>query len=215
MQSNWRLFLAAAVSGLVLVGCNKPQAAGPNAGKWGYIDKKTGNFIIQPQFDDASNFSADGAIVRNEKRLLRLQSDPPGESQTPVKPDDKAELPPMSTLHAADGEGDTYKVMDGDKVVFDVKTKPASDEVFHGNDYVCVQFGKKFGFIDKKGHLAFGTPFSGARDYSEGRAAVQDGGKWGFINKKGTFVIKPQYLDAGSFVEGLAPVKVPAEPKAQ
>jgi len=214
MQVNWRLLVSTAVAGLVLAGCNKPQSTGAPTGKWGYIDKKTGNWIIQPQFDDASNFTAEGAIVRQEKRLLRLQANPPGESQAPVKAEDKAELPPMSTLYAASGEGDTYQVKEGETVVFDVKTKPASEAVFHDSEFVCVQFGKKFGFIDKKGHLAFSTPFNGARNFSEGRAAVQDGTKWGFINKKGIFVIKPQYLDAGSFVEGLAPVKVAVEAKS-
>jgi hypothetical protein len=209
MQKIWQLVVSLALVGMSLAGCSK-AAPGPPPGKWGYISKKTGNFIIQPQFDEASNFSNGSAIVRDGKRLLRLQAEPPGESRDPVKPDDTSVLAPLTSLHAAQGAGDTYKVMDGPKVVFDVTKEAASDALFHDNDYICVQFGKKYAFIDKKG-VVFQPPYNAARDFSEGRAAVQDGGKWGFINRKGKFVVMPQYLDAGSFVDGLAPVKIPAE----
>jgi len=212
MQRIWRLFVSSAVVGLTLAGCSKP-AAPPASGKWGYIDRKTGNFIIQPQFEEASNFDGKGsAIVRDGKRLLRLSANPPGESRDPVKPDDSSALPPLTNLRAAAGEEDSYKIMDGEKVIFDAKKVPASEkDLFGENDYICVQFGKKYAFLDKKGKI-FLEPFTAARDFSDGRAAVEDGGKWGFISRKGKFVVVPQYLDAGSFVDGLAPVKVPADP---
>jgi hypothetical protein len=208
MQRIWRVVVSSAIVGLALCGCNKPAPV--SAGKWGYIDKK-GYFIIKPQFDEASDFNKDGrAFVRSEKRILGLKANPPGESTDPVKPDDSTALAPGPTLRAAEGEGETYKVMDGKKVVFDVAKGAATDEVFHGNDYVCVLFGKKCAFIDKQGKI-FLAPFEDARDFSEGRAAVQDGHKWGFINRKGLFVIPPKYIGAGDFVGGLAPVEIPAE----
>ncbi len=211
MQRIWRLVVSSAVVGLALTGCNKP--ASTTAGRWGYIDK-TGNFIIQPQFDEASNFNEDGAaFVRDGKRILRLKDKPPGESSDPVKPDDSPALVPGATLRAAEGKDDTYKIMDGEKCVFDVSKGAATDEVFKGNDYVCVLFGKKCAFIDKQGKI-FLQPFDHARNFSEKRAAVEDGHKWGYISqKKGSFVIVPRFIGAGDFVHGLAPVEIPGEPK--
>ena len=63
MQRFWRVLASAALVGMTLAGCNKPAASG-SAGKWGYIDK-TGNFIIQPQFDEASDFKDGTAFVRD------------------------------------------------------------------------------------------------------------------------------------------------------
>jgi hypothetical protein len=199
------------LSSVVLSGCAKKEVASTApTGRWGYINKG-GNFIIQPQFDDASDFGEHGAIVRDGKRLLRLKQDPPGESSDPVKADDKAEQPDLPTLRATNISDDTYKILDGDKVVFEPGKVEVSESVFHDNDFVCVRFGEQYAFIDRNGKLGITAPFKAARDFSDKRAAVMDGGKWGFINRKGTFVIPAKYIGAGSFKNGLAPVKVQME----
>jgi hypothetical protein len=209
MKTKTTLLISSLAMVAALSGCSKPAPSAPT-GKWGYINK-TGNFIIQPQFDEASEFGESGAIVRDGKRLLRLKAKPPGESSDPVKPEDTAELPPLPTLRAAEAGADTYQVKDDDKIVFDPKSVPATEEVFHDNDFVCVKFGAQYAYIDKQGKLGIPVPFKAARNFSDKRAAAMDGGKWGYINRKGSFVLPPKYLDAGSFAYGLAPVKVPSD----
>ena len=198
----------------IISGCAPSKPAGPLS-KWGFIDKQ-GKFIILPQFDGASEFDKDTAIVKDTKRLIRLQADPPVESTTPVGPEDKAELPPLPTLKCAEAGTDKYKVLDGEEVVFEPGGKGEPPAVMTETGFLCAQFGSQYGFIDKEGKLAFGRPFQQARPFSQGRAAVLEQGKWGYINKKGDFVLKPIYLEAGSFHNGLAPVRVPADaPPAQ
>lgn len=190
----------------VISGCAQQKPAGPPT-KWGFIDKQ-GKFIILPQFDGASEFTKDGAIVLNGKRLMRLQPETFVESSLPVGPDDKAELPPTPTFKCAEAGPDKYKVLDGEEVIFEAGSGKEPPAALTDTGFLCAQFGSKYGFIDKDGKLAFGRPFDQARPFSQGRAAVLESGKWGFINKKGDFVLKPIYLEAGSFHSGLAPVKV-------
>ncbi|MFA7336771.1 MAG: WG repeat-containing protein [Candidatus Obscuribacterales bacterium] len=210
MRSIWRL----AVCSLLTVGslltvatmsaCNKP-AAGP-VGKWGFINK-AGIFIIKPQFDEASEFTKDGAIVKQEKRMMRLQAEPPGESSAPVGPSDKPELAPLPTFQCAEAGEKKYKIMDGTAVVFDPTSKDEPPQVLADGGLMCARFDNQYAYIDKTGGLGIPRLFAEAKPFVSGRAAVKENGKWGFINKKGVFVVPPKYLDAGSFFEGLAPVK--------
>lgn len=201
------LFTVATISA-----CNKP-AAGP-VGKWGYINK-TGIFIIKPQFDEASEFTKDGAIVKQEKRMMRLQAEPPGESNAPVGPNDKPELAPLTTFQCAEAGEKKYKIMDGTTVVFDPNSKAEPPQVLADGGLMCARFDNQYAFIDKTGSLGIPRLFTEAKPFVNGRAAVKENGKWGFINKKGVFVVQPKYLDAGSFFEGLAPVKAIVEETAK
>lgn len=200
--------LLASCAVLTLSGCAKKEAV--VAGKWGYIDKQ-GQFIILPQFDSASEISDKGALVFTNKHLMRLDPETKQESKIPVGPEDKAELPPLPEVRAAEAGTDTYKILEGEAVIFDPADKERElPSIFPEKGSACVRFGDKFAFIGPDGKLS-GAIFDEARPYQEGRAAVKQNGKWGFINKKGVMVIPPHYLDAGSFSHGLAPVKQKSE----
>jgi len=206
MQRIWRLVVSSAVVGLVLTGCNKPATT--SAGRWGYIDK-TGNFIIQPQFDEASNFNAEGAaFVRDGKRILRLKAKPPGESSDPVKPDDSPALAPGVTLRAAQGADDTYKVMDGDKCVFDVSKKAATNDASKKaatNDVskkaASNDVSKKAATDDVSKKAATDDVFKG-NDY----VCVFFGKKCAFLDKQGKIWLSP-FEAARNFSEKRAAVE--------
>lgn len=203
-----RLLVSSLLALTLLTSCSnlKPQAA-PVLGKWGFINKK-GTFIVKPQFDEASEFTEKGAIVRQEKRLIRLQANPPGESNTPVGPDDKPVLNPLPTLECAEGGVKKYKIMDGTDVLFDPNSKAEPPAVLADGGLICAKFDTQYAYIDKTGALGIPRLFQEAKPFVDGRAAVKEAGRWGYINKKGSFVIPPKFLEAGTFYEGLAPVKV-------
>ncbi|HMW90804.1 MAG TPA: WG repeat-containing protein [Candidatus Obscuribacter sp.] len=202
--------LLSALMVLSLSGCAKKQA--PTAyGRWGYLDK-TGKFLILPQFDGAAEVTDNGAVVLQNKHLMRLDPETLKESSTPIGPDDKAELPPLTELRFAEAGTDTYKIKDGETVIFDpTEKKKELPSVFPKNGQACARFGDKFAFITPEGKLGAGI-FDEARPFHEGRAAVKQAGKWGYIKKDGSFIIPPQYLEAGSFNHGLAPVKQQQDP---
>ncbi|CAN5379195.1 hypothetical protein BH11CYA1_BH11CYA1_22760 [soil metagenome] len=212
MRNFWRLTAFSLLTIATVSACNKPTTAA--LGKWGYINK-SGIFIVKPQFDEASEFTKDGAIVKQEKRLMRLQADPPGESTAPVGASDKAELAPLPTLECAEAGVKKYKIMDGTAVVFDPSTSAELPEKFGDSGLICARFDNQYAFIDKSGSLGIPRLFAEAKPFVAGRAAVKENGKWGFINKRGVFVIPPKYLDAGTFFSGLAPVKVVTEEAAK
>ncbi len=79
---------------------------------------------------------------------------------------------------------------------------------------------KKWGFIDKTGHMVIEPQFDDVtrdsyggcvlksnkpfKNFSEGLCAVRLGNKWGYIDKTGKFVVPAAYENAGNFSEGLA-----------
>ncbi len=199
--------LALSIMAIVAISGCLPKPTPVVLGKWGYISK-TGQWVALPQLDGASNFGPKGAIVFQNKHLMRLNQETMKESDIPVGPDDKAELPALPTAYFAESK-DGYKIMEGDTCLFDPATKPKElPPIFAENGLACAKFASQYAFIDKDGKLAVGgRPFAEARPFQDGRAAVKMEGKWGFINKKGSFVIPPKYLDAGSFYGGVAPVK--------
>lgn len=68
--------------------------------------------------------------------------------------------------------------------------------------------GTKFGFMNKKGKVIVKAKFSGASNFSEGRAAIKWNDKWGYINLKGKIVINPKFERVENFAEDLAVVRV-------
>ncbi len=83
---------------------------------------------------------------------------------------------------------------------------------------------KKWGFIDKTGHMVIEPRFDDVlrdqyggcmpyshkvfKNFSEGLCAVRVENKWGYIDKTGNMVVPAQYDNAGTFSEGLACVRL-------
>lgn len=76
---------------------------------------------------------------------------------------------------------------------------------------------RKWGFVDTSGNLVIPIQYTAVGSFSDGLAPVYvggadlmctglSGGKWGYINREGQTVIKPQFKTAASFSEGLAVV---------
>lgn len=83
-------------------------------------------------------------------------------------------------------------------------------DIFRGDYAVVNKEGKykEVEFIDKKGNIAFGQKFWGAKSFTEGLAPAAIGlYKWGFINTEGKMVIEPTFKEVDYFYEGFARAK--------
>lgn len=82
-----------------------------------------------------------------------------------------------------------------------------SGELAEQVDYIAMDFGDFWGYIDTAGKTVIHPEFSMARPFVRGLAAVQAVEKWGFIDKTGHWKINPLYEDCADFAEGVAAVK--------
>lgn len=150
------------------------------SGLWGFIDTQ-GNMVIPPQFEWASSFSDNLAIVKTESGygLIDLLG--------------HFVLPP--------------KLADLDQ--FKEGLAPAAEELPEAEKLKILANNIEWhcGFIDENGKGRIAPRFTSARHFSEGLAAVQDGLRWGYISKDGAWTITPQFESAMPFAEGLAAVQ--------
>lgn len=154
--------------------------------KCGFMDK-TGKFIIEPKFNDASSFSeglAKVSIIKNHKEMLGFINRN-GDYVIPPKFDIDDDF----LRNTTDFSEGLASLMDGPPTM----TKDSN-----------------FMYIDKTGEIVLRTDFFRADSFNEGLAVVYDAdnNKYGFIDKSGKIVIPVQYDYAYEFSEGLAHVAV-------
>jgi len=170
-------------------------------GKKGYIDR-TGKLIVNPQYDQASDFSEGLALVC-------------------VGPCDQDHWQGVRYTKGLETEKleQTFKygyIDETGKMVINPMFESA-EKFSEGLAGVCVGHGcyyslpsdkpkeeGKWGFIDKTGAIVILPQFKSVSTFHEGLAAVSVGDKWGYIDKTGKFVINPQYDSANDFEQGVA-----------
>ena len=190
-------------------------------GKWGYIDQ-TGKVVIEPQFDEAADYSEGLARVKvgvfygfidySGKFVIEPQF-------TWVKS--------FSEGLAAEHSGEKWGFIDktGKLVIprlFE-EVKDFSDglapvEVYSKEGLVHPQSGSKFGslwgYIDKVGNIAIQPQFIQAFPFKNGvarfwRGPFASGDGYGIIDKSGKQIIEPIYDNIETdFNEGLAPFRI-------
>lgn len=145
--------------------------------KWGYVNPKTQTLVIQPQYEDASEFSGGLAAV-----ALKPCTDNCMYSYI-----DKNGKVAFEKAFASAGD------FIGGKAVVAL-------------DY-CDGVPCKFGIINRKGEFVVGADYEDIQPLSEGLYAAHNFKGYGFINDRDHVVIPFVYQDATSFSEGLAAVK--------
>ncbi|MBP0021829.1 MAG: WG repeat-containing protein [Cyanobacteria bacterium SBLK] len=154
------------------------------SGKWGYIDRK-GNWVIEPKFDGAGQFTEGRAVIIHE-----TENDPDW-WQWGILIDEKGNIidtsqqDPKPRLRKLGAE-------------FHKGLMPAGSE------------NGKSGYINRKGNWAIKPQFAVTENFYDGLAAVKTlDFKWGYINRSGEFVIAPQFDFAYDFQDnGLALVQI-------
>ena len=204
-----------------------------NGERWGYINRK-GEYIINPQFEDADFFIDGLAKIRsngktgyiNKKGEFVIQANYKNgtafsdglafvvvDGGLPTCIDKsgntKFVLNEVSIIEAF-SEGLALFITEENKVGFVDKN---GNKVIHAQFEGARTFNgglariwqeENMGFIDKSGRITINPQFQAVENFSEGKAPFFDGRQWGYINTKGTYAINPQFDQAGRHNNGLA-----------
>ena len=176
---------------------------------WGYINKK-GNYVINPQFKDASWFNNGLARVMAEDGKYGF-IDKKGNYEIAAQYSQATIFNEGLAFVVEEGGYPTCIDKDGD-IVFEFSMAEGVGCFKEGLAPFYVLNDKneaKWGFVDKKGNVAINPQFTYVRSFCNGLAAVaNDKEKFGFIDKDGLYVINPQFDNAGNFSDnGLASFK--------
>ncbi len=155
--------------------------------KWGYVDYE-GNFVINPQFDEAEIF-VDGIakVVKGEQYGFideegKYVANPGYESATTFLEGHAWTVKKGGAPTLINKKGEEVLVMKEIERAWPFNEGLAKVEVEKDGDV-------KYGFINRKGEFEIEPVWDDAQFFSEGLAYVEQEGKKGFINKKGDMVI--------------------------
>ncbi|UBF30064.1 WG repeat-containing protein (plasmid) [Kovacikia minuta CCNUW1] len=160
-------------------------------GKWGYV-QRMGGYAIQPRFWEATNFSAERAVVQ-------IGEDDPGYS-----PEWRGKWALIDT---------TGRIIDtrGQNPKPELINTFQASESFSEGVLVVAANNNRYGYINRDGRWVISPQFLDARGFSQGLAAVAIGSpdSWGYIDHHSKIVIPPKFDWVERFAKnGLAIVRV-------
>jgi YARHG domain/WG containing repeat len=171
--------------------------------KYGYIDK-TGKIVIEPQFEDAEDFSEGLASIKIDGKYGYI--DKTGkiiiESQFDMAVKFSEGLGRVGYGRDLSSKRQGFINKSG-KFVINPVFEAASD---FSEGWAGVILNEKSYLIDKSGNYFNNRPLNTIWGFSEGLIAVKIGDKWGYMDKSGNIVIAPQFKWAYKFSNGLARV---------
>ncbi|MGM0783210.1 MAG: WG repeat-containing protein [Pseudomonadota bacterium] len=162
----------------------------PREGKWGYVDRK-GDWVIEPQWDQAEDFSEGRAAVGSWQRWGII--DRSGQFVLPLE----YESPSYATLEERRIVSSPFERFSEGCAAAEIFTQEA--------DYL---------FVDRDGGLyrptlPNGKEVAGLGNFSEGLAwfSWSEDLEWhyGWLDSQGKVAIPAEFADAGDFSQGLAP----------
>ena len=170
------------------------------ADKCGYINK-SGEFVIDPQFELARQFKEGLAIVIIDGKYGYI--DVRGEYAIEPQYDNAAHF---SEGLAAVEIDEKWGYVDKEGVLV---IEPKFDSAGSFSEGLArVGINDKHGFAGKDGAVAVELEFDWARDFFSGVAPVKLDDEWGIVNKRGDFIVDPKLDRLEAFSEGLAKVKI-------
>ncbi len=177
-------------------------------GHWGYINE-AGRFVIPRQFEHAGDFKEGLAPVQSGRRWGFI--DTSGKFVIPAQfqaASDFSEGLAQFEIWERISCGRIGSFTKEDAPIWVFRMHDAGPVIPSG----CYPSQPRFGFVDKRGHIAVAPKLADASDFSEGLAVARpeqpSEPKWGFIDKTGKMVIEPQFDEAAPFSDGLAAVEI-------
>ena len=171
-----------------------------DGGKWGYINRK-GEYVINPQFEDADFFSDGLAKIRTRDGKTGY-----------INKKGEYVIPATYKNGTAFSDGLAFVVSDGG---FPICIDRNGNQKFALNDAnritafregmaVFITESGERGFVDKTGRTVINAQFESAYSFRGGFARIWRDGVAGFIDKTGKITINPQFKAVGNFYEDKA-----------
>ncbi|MEH2403701.1 WG repeat-containing protein [Nostoc sp.] len=154
--------------------------------KYGYVNQ-AGQLIIQPQFDDAKEFSEGFAPVKVKEKWGFVNL----EGQVSISPQ-----------YEMVGESSSSS-----RYWNDDESSSSSSSFSEG--LAGAKLNGKWGFINQSGKLVIPYQYDKIQQFSGGVATVQVNGFWGVIKPEGKWIIQPVYKSPIEFFQGIANLKDP------
>lgn len=173
-----------------------PRKSGNN---FGFVDA-SGNFVVQPQFQEVLPFSDGLAAVRLHDKWGFIDET----GRVVIQP----RFDEAYYFHegvAAANLNDTPLIIDKTGKVLARDYEQLTGVEAEGR--IPVRRGFKYGYLDLKGAIAIPLIFDDTQTFSEGLAPVKKGDKWGYLDLRGVPVIPFVFDSAGVFGRGLAPAR--------
>ncbi|MBO7055054.1 MAG: WG repeat-containing protein [Bacteroidales bacterium] len=168
--------------------------------KWGYINPK-GEYVINPQFDDAYPFTDGVALIEMDGKVGYINEDgsyllsAQYKNGTPFRDGFAVVVLEGSVPTCIDKKGNVIFTLDDAKQLSLFREGMA---IYYNND-------KKCGYVDNTGKIIVTPQFTWGGIFTEDFALVKnENQQYGFIDKEGKIVINPQFENAFHFREGLA-----------
>jgi len=183
LDRSGKMVLADKVENLLAAGFTEGLAPAASGGKWGFIDQ-TGKWVVNPQFESASNFADGLAPVVVGGRWGYIDQ----KGKFVVNPQyDFGDW--FHEGYAAFKSGGMWGFIDNKgRVVVDPKfleIRPFSDGL------APVKTADGWGFIDRTGQMVVSPQFDSADVFQNGLARVTALGKEAYVTTTGKFVIDP------------------------
>lgn len=157
---------------------------------YGYIDTG-GKIVINYQFDDATNF-------RNNQAIVLLANSGYGT----IDKQGKYIINPQFSLMIADEDKYIIRLQDGasygycdtkGKIIINPQFEDCSS--FGDSKLAAAKMNKKYGYIDETGKIVINPQFDFAFPFQGECAIVVTNNKVGTVDKEGHYVINPQFSD--------------------
>ena len=170
---------------------------------WGYRDMTTGEFVIQPQFDNALYFSEGLALVLVDGKWGYINTT----GEFVIKPNPQFDnawsfSEGLAQVRVDDKLGyidTTGKFVIRPRFYFAEDFSEGLAAVYVGGRWVELgegyrtAVGGKWGYVDRGGELVISNPqFSGVESFHQGSARVRIGDEWRSIDKTGKYVEKEE-----------------------
>jgi hypothetical protein len=151
---------------------------------YGYIDTNA-NFMINPQFSDADNFSESLAAVKMNDKWGYIDS----KGKTVIEPQFDAGGLFSEGLAPVKINGKYGVINEKGKII--VTPKFAWLSRFSEGLAAASDTSKNFGYIDKTGKFVITPSFSGADPFQDGIGKIWQGYLIGYINQKREYIYNP------------------------
>lgn len=145
-------------------------------GKYGYVDRR-GRLKIQPQFDEADEFSGGLAVVGFADHRRQKRASPPAVDAL------------LGHLWAIKGTVGRRGYIDR-QGRWRIRARFDRAGVFC-EGLAAVRLDDKWGYIDRSGNFKIRARFDEAENFIDGLARVRIGKKDGYIDRTGKFIWKP------------------------